>query len=94
MSVAKVFSLDTARNQSQSHRAKKSYLEYLKLLNISELEKEVFFFIEHHSHDAASNPSLAMRGHCMMLEMAKRIDCEMMKAKVLEMADSLSLKLA
>lgn len=91
---AQVVCLDLARNRFQERKLKENYLDYLKLLNDDEIENEVNFFLEHHSHQIHENAQLALRGYCLMQELSKRIECDMMKEKVREMAESLKSQLS
>ena len=91
---AQVVCLNSARNRFQERRLKNNYLDYLKMLTDQEIENEVNFFLEHHSDQINTDPQLALRGYCLMQELAKRIDCDMMKGKVREMASSLKSQLS
>ena len=90
---AQVVCLDLARNRFQERKLKADYLDYLKLLNDEEIENEVNFFLEHHSNQIHTDPQLALRGYCLMQELAKRIDCDIMKEKVRDMAESLKTQM-
>lgn len=93
MSVAQVVCLDNARSRFQEKKLQQNYLDYLKMLTDEEIENEVNFFLEHHAHQLKSNPKLANRGYCLMQELAQRIECDMMKSKVREMAEGLKAQL-
>lgn len=94
MSQAQVICLENARSHQLQAKVHKDYLDYLKMLTNEEIDNEVKFFIEHQTVKISENPALASRGYSLMSELARRIDCEYMKASVTKMAEELKSRMS
>ena len=89
MSHANVINFQEEKKKRETKKSQDSFKNYIKLLELNDLENEVNFYLENFPSQSDLTSSFALRGQLLLKELANRVDDKILKASIHTMANNL-----